>query len=87
MKFNLLFGRRVQANASYPDTSFPNIESSSDPPQDSSNTLRYRKIHRVMSTQYDTAFQYKNHVDRRNQFYSHPNENLIPKAILQVRIE
>jgi hypothetical protein len=56
MNFNLLFGRRVQANASYPDTSFLNIESSSDPPQDLGNTLLDRKIHRALCTQYDTAF-------------------------------
>jgi len=87
MKFNLLFGRRVQANDSYPVTSFLNTESSFDPPQDSSNTLHYRKIHPALSTQYDTAFQYKNNVNQRNQFLHLDKQNLIPKAILQVRIE
>jgi hypothetical protein len=74
MNFNLLFGRRVQANASYPDTSFPNSQSSSDPPQDLGNTLLDRKIHQTLPTQYDTAFQYKNHMDRRNQFYTWTNK-------------
>jgi hypothetical protein len=62
MNFNLQFGRTVQANGSYPDTSFANSGSSSDPPQDLGNTLLDRKIHQTLPTQYDIAFHYKNNV-------------------------
>jgi hypothetical protein len=62
MNFNLQFGRTVRANGSYPDTSFVNGESSSHLPQDLGNTHRDQIFYRMLSTQYDIAFHYKNNV-------------------------